>query len=114
MPRVVCVMIQVMKGFRNISNKVRQSALTAFWLLLAVYFAFHAFQGENSLAALKSLKVQEVQLTSVADRVADERETLERRVSLLDKASLDPDMLEEQVRKKLGFTHPDEVVLIVE
>ncbi len=83
----------------------------ALFLSLMAYFVFHAFQGENSLPALKRLQVQEVSLLAEARLVRAERNELEKRIALLDESSIDPDMLEEQVRQRLGFAHPDEVVI---
>ncbi|WP_262691621.1 FtsB family cell division protein [Kordiimonas aestuarii] len=83
------------------------------WLFLFGYFAFHAFQGDNSLAALKRLEVQQHELTVIAQKVAAEKEALEVRTSKLSDQALDPDMLEEQVRRRLGFTHPDEIVVFL-
>ena len=80
---------------------------------MIAYFAFHAFQGDNSLAALKRLEAQEQELAVLASSVRADREVLERRTAMLSNVSIDPDMLEEQVRRRLGFTHPDEVVILL-
>ncbi|UTW54027.1 septum formation initiator family protein [Kordiimonas sp. SCSIO 12610] len=93
---------------------MKSSLATGVWLFVAFYFAFHAFQGENSLSALKTLTAQEIELESEARQVAAERHLLEMRIAQLDTNNIDPDMLEEQVRKKLGFIHEDEVVLFIE
>ena len=77
------------------------------------YFVFHAFRGEFSLPALKLLQQQEVTLIAEAELVRHERSDLESRIALLKESSIDPDMLEEQVRKRLGFAHPDEVVVFL-
>ncbi|WP_020398924.1 FtsB family cell division protein [Kordiimonas gwangyangensis] len=83
------------------------------WLFLFGYFAFHAFQGDNSLAALKRLEVQQQELSALAEDVAAERAALEARTAKLANRTIDPDMLEEQVRLRLGFTHPDEVIVFI-
>jgi cell division protein FtsB len=43
-----------------------------------------------------------------------QEDALERLVSLMRPASLDRDMLEEQVRLVLNYTHPDDVVIYAE
>ena len=48
-----------------------------------------------------------------AELVRSQRFDLETRIALLKESSIDPDMLEEQVRKRLGFAHPDEVVVFL-
>ncbi len=80
---------------------------------MMAYFVFHAFRGEYSLPALKRLQQQEIALIAESKLVQQEREDLKERIDLLKDSSLDPDMLEEQVRKRLGFAHPDEVVVFI-
>ena len=98
---------------QNIQARLGQIWGVALLLSLMAYFVFHAFRGEYSLPALKRLQQQEIALLAEAELVRAERNDLEMRIALLDEASIDPDMLEEQVRKRLGFAHPDEVVLFL-
>lgn len=83
-----------------------------FWLFLVAYFAYHAFHGDNSIRALKALQVQEQELLATALEVRQARAYLELQTAALSGRSVDPDMLEEQVRARLGFTHPDEVIVL--
>jgi cell division protein FtsB len=46
------------------------------------------------------------------DRVHAERAALEHRVRLLRPESVDPDLLDEQARARLGLSQPDEVVIL--
>ena len=96
---------------QNIQARLGQIWGVALFLSLMAYFVFHAFQGEHSLPALKRLQQQEVALMAEAELVRYERQDLEKRISLLRETSIDPDMLEELVRKRLGFAHPDEVII---
>ncbi|NVJ69075.1 MAG: septum formation initiator family protein [Alphaproteobacteria bacterium] len=102
-----------MKRVGKISRHLGQAWLAGVWIFLVAYFAFHAFQGENSLAALKRLEAQEVALMLQAEDVRIVREAMEARTAKLVNKSIDPDMLEEQVRARLGFTHPDEVIVFL-
>lgn len=102
-----------MNGVANISRNVGQAWGTVAWLFLIAYFAVHAFQGDSSLAALKELDLQHVSLKAEAQSVLSERQALEMKVSKMGGSEIDPDMLEELVRKNLGFTHPDEVVVLI-
>jgi cell division protein FtsB len=106
-------MIRIMKRVGKISRHLSQAWLAGVWIFLVAYFAYHAFQGDNSLAALKRLEAQQVELAALASDVGAERAALELRTSRLNNRSIDPDMLEEQVRQRLGFTHPDEVVVFL-
>jgi cell division protein FtsB len=106
-------MIRIMKRVGKISRYLGQAWMAGVWLFLFGYFAFHAFQGDNSLAALKRLEVQGQELSVLAAKVAAERAALEARTAKLSSRAIDPDMLEEQVRLRLGFTHPDEVIVFL-
>ncbi len=98
----------------NIMNGLGRNWVSGFWVFLVAYFAFHAFQGDNSIYALKNLQAQEVELQALADYTRQRRQFLELKTSALSRRSVDPDMLEEQVRKKLGFAHQDEVIIMLQ
>lgn len=106
-------MIRFMKRVGRISRNLAQAWITGVWFFLVAYFAVHAFQGDSSLSALKALEQQQQVLLADAQATRELRISLEQRVLKLSGAELDPDMLEEQVRKQLGFTHPDEIILFL-
>lgn len=91
---------------------VGRNWMAGFWLFLVAYFAYHAFHGDNSIHALRALQAQEQDLLLVAEAVRADREFMEQQTAALSRTSIDPDMLEEQVRARLGFTHPDEYIVI--
>ena len=103
-----------MKRVGNISKYLGQGWLVGFSLLLISYFAYHTFQGDNSLARLQELKAQEIELAYLSHQSSSSRSRLAQRINAMQAFDVDPDMLEEQVREKLGFTHPDEVVFLVQ
>jgi len=107
-------MIRIMSGVANISRAAGQAWLTGVWLFLVAYFSVHAFHGDSSLFALKALEAQQLTLAGEALAVAEVRRTLETQVARMGGNELDPDLLEELVRKKLGFTHPDEVIVFLD
>ena len=45
------------------------------------------------------------------DRLREQQAVLENRVSLLDPRHADPDMVDELVRRELGVSHPDDVII---
>ncbi|GHF28335.1 hypothetical protein GCM10017044_24420 [Kordiimonas sediminis] len=98
----------------NISTFFLNTGLAVLWVLVIVYIAFHAFQGSSGLGELKRLERRIVEVQGVAMDVEHERHVIERRLDALSEDSIDPDMLEEKVREKLGFVHPDELVLFVD
>ncbi len=77
-------------------------------MLVSSYFAAHAFK---SVTAQKVLKEEIAALEAERDRIRAVREDLDLHAGLLSKDHVDPDYLDELVRKDLGFTHPDEIVI---
>lgn len=75
------------------------------------YFGFHAFHGDYGLIAKARLETRAESLSAVLEDLRDERRLLDRRVTLLRPASLDPDMIDEQARRILNVAHPNEVVI---
>jgi len=80
------------------------------FVLLFVYFCYHAISGDRGLLAFIQANKQVDALQKEADTVRAERLQLEHRVSLLKPDSLDLDMLDEQARKLLGYAKKDETV----
>ena len=79
---------------------------------LVAYFGYFAIYGKHGLVNWMQLQQQiDVKQTDL-DRMRDERFALERRVRLLRPESVDPDLLEEQARARLGLSGPDEVVIL--
>lgn len=80
--------------------------------LVFAYFMVHLFVGDRGLYAWARLSHELAAATSVHDDVSGDRERLEMRVDLMRGNDLDPDMLEEQVRRVAGRTHADEIVIL--
>lgn len=77
-------------------------------LLVSFYFALHGFR---SVTEQKLLGEEIEQLEAELAIIHSEKKDLELHVGLLSKNHVDPDYLDELVRKDLGFTHPDEIVI---
>ncbi|GAA5540871.1 MULTISPECIES: septum formation initiator family protein [Brucella] len=76
------------------------------------YFGFHAYHGEFGLYARIRLEEQKAILTKQLEKISGERSALEKRVALLRDGSIEKDMLDEQARRALNLSHPDEVTII--
>ncbi|MBN9045863.1 MAG: septum formation initiator family protein [Rhizobiales bacterium] len=77
------------------------------------YFGFHAYHGEFGLYARIQLEQQKALLITKLEDVTRERADLEKRVALLRDGSIEKDMLDEQARRALNLSHPDEVTMII-
>ena len=66
------------------------------------YFAYHAVEGDRGLRSWMKLRQEIATARASEAELAAERETMERRVTLLKPESLDRDMLEERARAVLN------------
>lgn len=98
----------------SLFSRLRGAAGPAGVILLLAYFSYHAVQGNYGLLALRGVNDRHAELSEQAARLASERAALEARVDLLRPQHVDPDMLDEQVRRSLGFIRPDESVILLD
>lgn len=90
---------------------IRSALLPALALLVIGNFAVYAIGGPNGLFALGDYRHQLAERSARLARVEAERERLRHKVALLDARHVDPDMADELVRRDMGLTRPDEVIL---
>ena len=95
---------------KSIRGRFVLPVLTAAFLS---YFGFHAYHGEYGLYSRIQLEEQKSLLNSQLEAITDERVALEKRVTLLRDGSIEKDMLDEQARRALNLSHPDEVTIII-
>ncbi len=100
-----------MAVIHDIRTRARRAMPPALGALLAVYFSYHLVQGEHGLLAYLQFKVQVAASQAELEMLQAEKSKLAHRVRLLRPDSLDPDLLDEQARRMLGFAHPDELVI---
>ena len=95
-------------------NAVRPYISTAFLALLIVYFAYHAFTGQQGLLTSaqrdQTLAVKSAELK----RLTAQRRDLETRAKLLRDTSLSADLLEERARSLLGYSDPRDYVIRIQ
>ena len=76
------------------------------------YFGFHAYHGEFGIYSKYQLEERAAELQAQLDVVHAARVGLERRVQLLHDGTLEKDMLDEQARKALNLSQPDEITIM--
>jgi cell division protein FtsB len=79
---------------------------------LAAYFGYYLIYGNHGIVNLARVQHEVEVKQAELDQVRQQRIALEHRVSLLRPESVDPDLLEEQARARLGLTERDEVVIL--
>ncbi|MBN8819866.1 MAG: septum formation initiator family protein [Sphingomonas sp.] len=85
--------------------------MPAIALVLLMLFIAYAIIGPNGILAWGDYSRQLKQRQAELKMLQSHKAALENRVKLLDPRKVDPDMADELVRKELGVTHPDEVVV---
>ena len=75
------------------------------------YFAYHVVQGERGILAWRQFERQVGEAQAELTQIRGQREVLEHRVKLLHYESLDADLLDEVVRRNLGYGRRDEIVI---
>ncbi|MBR4127077.1 MAG: septum formation initiator family protein [Alphaproteobacteria bacterium] len=98
--------------FQEIRRRMRHLVAPLFWLVLTVYFGYHAVNGERGLRRLFELK-QEIQIASqVAEEIALRRAEMEKKVRQLSPQSIDVDTLEESARTLLNMGQEGDYVIL--
>nr|WP_243451610.1 septum formation initiator family protein [Sphingosinicella soli] len=78
---------------------------------LVAFFGWHAVAGDTGVLALGGYKAEQARLAKEAAEVAERKSDIERKVTLLDPAKVDPDLADELVRENLGLVREDEFVI---
>ena len=76
------------------------------------YFSFHATWGDRGLLATESLQARTVARTAHLAMLEEERVAVQRRVDLMSGPAVDADILDEQVRRVLGWSLPEDIVIM--
>ncbi len=95
----------------TLKDRLRAGLWPGVVMLLLVYFAYHTLQGKHGIRAFFAYGHELKSLEVAAAATAERRVQLENQMKLLDGKSLDPDMLDEMARRKLGYMAPTETMI---
>lgn len=94
-------------------QRLSQKAIAPFLALSIIgYFIYHSIQGDRGILAWVQLQERLGQAIYQLNKTVKERRALEEIVQDLRPESINRDLLDQQVRLQLGYTHPDEVVIL--
>jgi cell division protein FtsB len=106
------VFFRSMSIARRLRRRARLLVGPVLGLLLAGYFAYHLVEGDRGVLAWLRL-TRELQLAnSNLAGLQAQHAALENRVVNMRPEHIDPDLLDEEVRRMLDVARPDEVVII--
>ena len=91
-------------------SNVRIIGKMLMFIAVLSYFLYHAMSGERGFLALATISQQIEHSRKELELLQSRRELLEHRTNLMRDESLDLDLLEEEVKKNLGFAEEDEVI----
>jgi cell division protein FtsB len=99
---------------REIKRRLQRVALPLLGACLTAYFVYHAIHGDRGIYAWLRINQELKIANSEAALLHDQRQALERRITLLSSTSLDLDMLDERARVMLNFAHPDDLIIFLD
>jgi len=80
--------------------------------LTVVYFAYHAFAGEQWLGAWTDKQTELAKKKAVLAQLETRNAALQKDIARLTPGQVDPDLVEYLARRDLGFVYPGELVLV--
>lgn len=101
-----------MRVVGELRRRVRHALPPLVWLVLTVYFGWHAVNGERGLRRMFELKQEIAIAKQVAEEIALRRTEMERKIQMLSPQSIDVDMLEESARSMLNMGQDGDYVIL--
>lgn len=93
-------------------DKIKHFLVVSICVGIVAYFICHGIMGERGFIALSQVEYQISDAKADLQKIRIEREKLEARTRLLRPDGLDLDMLDERARATLGYTKPNDYVVI--
>ena len=91
---------------------LKDNLLFLIGLCLCFYFSYHTVLGNRSIVKYYSLEKQIETLSLKNDAILHEKENLHKKVVMMRPGQVDKDLLEEQVRQKLGYRASNEMIIL--
>jgi cell division protein FtsB len=96
----------------NIAHRTAPAFATVALACIVGYFLYHTVEGERGWVAQMHLRNEVDVAGATLARLREERQELEHRVHLMRPESLDPDLLDEESRKTLNYSKPNEIIIL--
>ncbi len=93
-------------------KRIWQLIATGIGVCIVGYFLYHTVEGDRGWIAQIHLQNEVVAAENTLAKLKQERQALEHRVRLMRPESLDPDLLDEEARKTLNYSKPNELVIL--
>lgn len=103
-----------MRRAKKLILLLRSAFLPAIAFTIIAFFGGYALFGSNGVLAWGDYSQRYEERKIELAQVQKEKAELANRVKLLDPRRANPDMVDELVRRDLGLTHPDEVIIPID
>lgn len=98
--------------FRELRRRSNRYLIPSLAICLSAYFIYHLLQGGRGVLALRHIEEDLTKAQQEFQDLKNKHDSLSHRVNLLKSDSLSKDLLEERSKDTLGFSHPQERVLL--
>ena len=95
-----------------LSKRTWQMIASVIGACIVGYFLYHTVEGERGWVAQMHLQNEVDAAKETLAKLKQEHEALDHRVHLMRPESLDPDLLDEESRKTLNYSKPNEIVIL--
>jgi cell division protein FtsB len=95
-----------------IAKRTWQTILSVLAACIVAYFVYHTVQGDHGWMSMLRLKNEVSVAQENLSQMQKEHQDLDHRIHLMRPDSLDPDLLDEESRKALDYTKPNEIVIL--
>jgi cell division protein FtsB len=96
---------------RSIGELLKATAGPAVALLIIGFFGGYALIGPNGVIAWGDYRRLHEQKQAELSTLEAKKRVIANRVALLDPSKANPDLADELIRKRLGYSHPDEIII---
>jgi len=76
------------------------------------YFVYHTFEGDRGLRAGREITEQLSQAKVTLAKTEEARDKLQHKVAGLEPDHVDPDLLDQQIRRNLDLVAPTEIIIL--
>ncbi len=102
-----------MRVLWELRRRGRQIAPQVIFACVFGYFVYHAIQGDHGFLAKLRLEQELERARAARADLAAEQSRLAHKVDRLQLEHIDPDLLDEQARRLLGYGRPDDLVIML-
>ena len=96
---------------RSLGELIKAAAGPAIALMIIGFFGGYALVGPNGVLAWGDYRTELSRKQAELGRLEAQKRVVGNRVALLDPRKANPDLADELIRKRLGYSHPDEIII---